>query len=552
MKRVFIYLSVAIAICSCKKDAEHQLMNDYSLPSTKPVFNIDNSGVTIAGTIKQFGKEPIIDHGFVWSTKEEPTLNDSHISLGILESKNDFSIRITHDLKPGQTYYVRAYIATDNYVVYGEQQIFKSLGSSAPIIERIEPAEITYYMKRIIVYGKNFCSNKSDAKINSWNYYIDSISPDSIVIYCQSLSRGTNTLELSIFDKKVPVTFEAVGLIFENATPTRAEIQSVVSIKGRHLNNIKEIRFTDSHIVDIVEKSEKEVKIKIPVLKDGPATLRIMDIKHSSYYDTEHVFELPFEIISPWKKVDLPFELPQVSFCNYQDILYTFNIPNIYRLDLQSKTYQSIATIPQNLPWPDYTLYFMIGSKFCICTRGDLFLCYDVATGSWENLPSYTKHYNSPILGFSIENKGYVYGKNSGYGDYFLYEFDPSTKLWRLIDNINHISNWPDGNVSAAVCNGKAYVSAGNKIWEFDNQTYSFEEKVSSAIDGWYSFTYNDKVYSAGSRLIEYDPATNQIEQLPQQIYSYMRTMFFWKNFLFAYVYTDKEYEYLAIDLDKQ
>ena len=549
MKKILIYIAVAVVMFSCKKDVEHQWHNSYPILSTQPVLDIDDTGVTFVGSIKQNGKEPIVDHGFVWSVKENPTKKDSHISLGALNNDKDFQTRIVNDLKPNQTYYVKAYIATNDYVVYGDEKKFISLGSSPPIIERLEPSEITCYINKITVYGKNFCSDKADIKINLWDGYILSVSTDSIVIGLSNIIIGTNTFELSVFDKTVLITFEAVGLIIESIEPQPAEIGSIVSIRGRHLKNIREIRLSGT-LVEILEMNDTEVKIKIPVVKEGLLTLKITDTKGFNY-------NLTIDILSPWKSIELPFILHNNVFCNYLNKLYTLNNMSVYQLDMQNRTNQSIAKMPEEPLWKNTFRYFIIGSKFYICTQSDLFLSYDIATDTWEKLPSYThiipRMFNDPVLCFSIGDKGYVVSYCSTFNKNTLIEYDSSSRTWKEKSDVTYIfSPWFWNNATVTTFNGKAYISAMDRIWEFDSQTYLFQELFMAETGHWTGaaqlFTYNDKIYKSGSIYVEYDPATNQTKQLPQLVFS-SSVMFIWENFLFVSAYSNNNNEYLVFDL---
>ena len=585
MKKILLYISVVVMMFSCIKDAEHHLQEKYPVSTQLMVtVNIDANGATFVGSIERQIKEPVIDHGFVWGSEQNPTLVNSHVSLGAFDTGNDFQTRITYDLKPNQTYYVRTYITTNDYVVYGEAVQFISLGSSPPIIERIEPSEITCYMDKITVYGKNFCSDKADAKIDNRRYYIESISPDSIVLRSNEINIGTNAFNLSIFDKTIPVTFEATGLVIESINPQPAEVGSVVTIKGRHLSNINNIVFPNASniqfafgtyiysdiFVEIVEQNDTEVKIQIPVLKEGKSTLQIHDTK--GFYST-----LSIDILSPWKPADIPFDLPSnTEFCNYQDILYTLNNNTIYQLDMQNQTYQSITMIPEETFSYAIKKYFMIENNFYLCTESGLFHCYNVTTNTWEKLPSQTSPYgligyrDYPVLCFSIEGKIYMIAYLVPYYYVgFLFEYDPVIKIWEPIKNVDYIIAWHNYGFTctAAIYNGKTYISSNNRIWEFDNQTHLFQEKNQSAT-GKYSYTYNNKIYiagnnylshiynannyiAAGSSFIEYDPEINQIKQLPQLSYSNISLMYFWKNFLYAHVYTEGKYEYLVFDLSE-
>ena len=146
-----------------------------------------------------------------------------------------------------------------------------------------------------------------------------------------------------------------------------------------------------------------------------------------------------------------------------------------------------------------------------------------------------------------------------------MYEFDSVTKTWKLISDTDHIFSNFSSVCAASIHNGKAYISSNNKIWEFDNQAYRFEEKILYPQKK-YSHIYNDLIYMAGSNFhfsggslvmygndfIEYNPATNQIREFPRYKYKYSTNMmFFWENFLFALVNTGEIYEYIYINLDE-
>jgi len=497
MRKIFLYISVAAVMFSCIKDAKHSQQN-YPFFITQPVINIDDTGVTFIGSIERQGKEPIVDHGFVWGIAQNPTLGNSHISLGVLDAENEFQTRVTYDLKTNEAYYVRAYMATNDYVIYGNQQLFTSLWSSAPVIESIDPQPV--------------------------------------------------------------------------------KVGSIVSIKGRRLNNIRDILSLEAFAyVEIIEKNDTEVKIKIPVIKEGWSTLEIRDTENRTSL-------LPIDIISPWKSLDLPFELSNrnTPFCNYQDKLYTLYNGIIYQLDIQNKIYQPITMLSElTSDWAilysnKYVKYFMIEDNFYICIPNgasyglELFHCYNVTTNTWEILPSYLPITNSfsttPISCFSIGDKLYlvvtVYRSNQS--ETVLVEYDTSTKIWKQISDVGHIfNNW--FLCTATIYNGKAYINSNDRIWEFDNQTYLFQEK-SHYTTGIYSHVYNDKIYItgnnfrpqfsdiiAGSCFFEYDPKTDQVKQLPQLNYADIASMFFWENFLYAYVYSGetKKYEYVVFDLSE-
>ena len=135
---------------------------------------------------------------------------------------------------------------------------------------------------------------------------------------------------------------------------------------------------------------------------------------------------------------------------------------------------------------------------------------------------------------------------------------DSVIKIWKQIGSVRHIFNdfilnFPEWE--STIYKNKAYISANGKIWEFNSEKYFFEEKYLGETGGSYLYTHNDMIYIVGrNNFIEYDPATNLIKQLPQHKHT-LNTgpyIFFWKNFLYNYVYLNDDYkwEYIVFDLD--
>jgi hypothetical protein len=116
------------------------LERNYPVIETLEVNNISDKGVTFNAEINNSSNYDITEHGFVWGTRTMPDINNydkKTISSKIISGK--FSANITTTLVVDKIYYVRAYLKTSKYIVYGNQTLFRSFGSSAAIIKRLEP-----------------------------------------------------------------------------------------------------------------------------------------------------------------------------------------------------------------------------------------------------------------------------------------------------------------------------------------------------------------------------------------------------------------------------
>lgn len=107
---------------------------DFMVSANPPVFGSGQTANTVAGltptggtvssTISAKGGGTVTQHGHVWSkTNNPPTLADGKSELGKLPDAATFPYKVTTDLKnleANTTYYVRAYVTSDNVTLYGE------------------------------------------------------------------------------------------------------------------------------------------------------------------------------------------------------------------------------------------------------------------------------------------------------------------------------------------------------------------------------------------------------------------------------------------------
>lgn len=89
--------------------------------STDNVTNVAANSAVCGGSISSDGGYSVSDKGLVWSTSQQPTMSDNHLSKG--NGNAPFTGTMTN-LSFSTTYYVRAYATNANGTVYGEQRTF--------------------------------------------------------------------------------------------------------------------------------------------------------------------------------------------------------------------------------------------------------------------------------------------------------------------------------------------------------------------------------------------------------------------------------------------
>jgi len=125
-------------LVTCKKDAEIEIPN-YPYVLIKDINEINNNGVLVSGNIISIGRDSIIEYGFVWNKSGNPSTSDFKLSISQTIKTGIFSGYIDNNLDSNEIYWVRPYIKSNRYTVYGTSLQFESQGCSIPFIETFNP-----------------------------------------------------------------------------------------------------------------------------------------------------------------------------------------------------------------------------------------------------------------------------------------------------------------------------------------------------------------------------------------------------------------------------
>src|SRR5690606_5379118 len=122
--KLHIVLFLLVAITGCKQEAEIQ-PKDFPVVISKPVKNADSGGVTFSAEIIEKAKTNITDYGFRWGNSGAQFT----WSISGEKSTDDFSLRVSSDLKTNEVYTYRAYVQTPEFLILGNEVEFLSKGS---------------------------------------------------------------------------------------------------------------------------------------------------------------------------------------------------------------------------------------------------------------------------------------------------------------------------------------------------------------------------------------------------------------------------------------
>ncbi|MEM6377859.1 MAG: IPT/TIG domain-containing protein, partial [Bacteroidota bacterium] len=234
-----LLLLCLILLAGCQKD--EIALRPFPRLETLPVSEISDEGAVFNGLVFESEGQAVLRHGFVWASRRIPELNrDGIISeLGAPKAAR-FSMEIRSGLRIGEPYTVRAFIETDQYVVYGNPTSFKSLGSSVPILTSVEPAQASWG-DTITVRGKFFSQDTSsiEAFLNSVSLKVVSTSstlaqfvippiPNQEEVQLKMITQGAAALG------QLPFKYDKVEI--QEIIPTQPRFQDTLHVKLKHFN----------------------------------------------------------------------------------------------------------------------------------------------------------------------------------------------------------------------------------------------------------------------------------------------------------------------------
>lgn len=201
----FIYLLIILTEC---EEAE-VTPRDYPRLITEAPTENSADGATFNASFRFRGDFEIRSYGFTWRTVPDPNIinSDRVVRTGNLPS-DGFSETISSALEEGTQYYVRAFVQTDEYLVYGQNITFVSQGSQAPIISSISPNRAAVG-DIITIKGERF-SYRRDQNIVAFNNELAGITlaTDTLlqVRIPETLTDAESEISITIFGNKTVST----------------------------------------------------------------------------------------------------------------------------------------------------------------------------------------------------------------------------------------------------------------------------------------------------------------------------------------------------------
>jgi hypothetical protein len=441
MKSFFkIFCSLLTLAAGCTKDAEITL-RDYPLVVTS-ISQVSEEGAVVNAEVLNPGKCKILSYGFVWGRNQMPNLLDNSKIFENGLKNHEFSYTINSALIKNELYFVRSYIKTDQYEVFGNEIHFESRGGLPPEIDNFAPVNGVVGTK-VVIHGENFAAslNGNIVKFGSCVAIIDSASENTI--YAQVPEIPVPEFEM------VNISVETAGII-------------VTSADLFHL------------LLPWIKKGNNDIWI-------GPYNSANFTLNGKGYFSSEgSLIEFDPEKNSITKLVSLPensnlYILATSSATNGYILINN----NLYMFDPVSISWSFISNFPYTREYRDYIFYLnneiYIGSGCDNYGNAGYLYKYDELKHLWiEKKASDNLTYSNYITYYSYKNEGYILHDKNNVG-VFMYKYDPANNTWTTLTT--YPLKLPYGFCHFFIDN-KIYTSPGfmdnwnsdisNQVWQYD------------------------------------------------------------------------------------
>ncbi len=471
-KSISIIVILAGLLFACHK--EQQTGRIFPRLETGNVTNISPEGAKFSANIKYRGNQQILSYGFVWSTENKPVLEYDEKAV----FKNDlqhsgFSTTVTTTLIDSVKYHVRSFIQTSDFLVYGNEVSFFSLGSSAPELDAFIPEAATC-SDTLIIMGRNFSYKIQNNVVRFGKIEAPVIDgSDSILRVKVPCETNDSAVQLSVSIQGnravAPALFRYAKPEFHSFYPKTGTYLDTIHIVGKNFaTNPQKIQvfFTYSEAPIIFLTADK---ISVPV----PATLNTNECKI-------RVISGGMEVVSA---ENFSLNKPVIDFIKPESLIYpnlqleihgqNFN-PVIGSNEvmlgdtpfevLSAEAHKLLVKAPEYIYFGNITYHKPL--KMSLKTgahlpveKDSVWLFYNAAYTQMNDFPGAARR---NAIAFAIGNKGY-YGMGADNNNVALkdfWEYNPALDHWtRLAD----LPGFPRASAVAFVIGNTGYVGTGSE-----------------------------------------------------------------------------------------
>ncbi|MBI9062583.1 MAG: IPT/TIG domain-containing protein [Marinilabiliaceae bacterium] len=468
---------VLIFCVTCQKEVVES--REYPRISTLEVTDVSAEGATFYAEILSSGTTAITEYGFIWDTI--PVLNYDHSEKMVRKetlSKKKFNCRINASLIKDRSYFLKAFVRTKDYLVFGEAVTFVSNGSIPPKIYSFSP-HTGHWGDTVSIKGERFSFKSNEVKFGQLKAHV-AFNSDSLIKVI--VPAEVNDAQVRIFIKTYDSSsgtkdsFHYLQPQLESFYPTLITFNDTVVIRGKNFNPHRTNTSVklDSRDVPIAFLSDSLMKFVVPTNIMNSTSLLSVKSEGVTTVAERSLNLKPFRFDEA--KTDTIHDLSDDIFITIHGEGFNPEIKynNLFIDDIKVDILESTPTtlyfkFPDNWTFDlNYTFEkrFTVALKIADRTQNssNLFVLKNQGRWAWKRKASFPGGGRGYAVSFVLNGKAYVgtgFDGTNHYSDF--YEYDPAINSWRQIANL------PGGGraaASACVVDGVAYVGLGTSELE--------------------------------------------------------------------------------------
>lgn len=547
-------------LTSCLK--EENATRPYPRLETLEVTGINESGATFNANVISGDLSEIKEVGFVWGLTKNPILAHADtVSIKGKMTQGSFQALVSNSMLKDQTYYVRSFAVTDQYISYGSLQTFKSLGCKAPLITGFYPRQAGD-LDTITVTGDYFSSNLPNMTVFMDGIQVKVIESERTRLrFIIPVSNRSGEVKIRVVVAKLaaesPDFLNLEGVSILAVEPQQGLIaKDIITLTGEGFspeltrNNLT----INGSPIELLTASAQKLSFRLPY-NTKPGISKIIVTRDGRWATYTGVFES----ITPWtKKISLPVQASGYNSAftlngkMYIHNHYSLNDPNFFEYNPGTNQITSLAKYPGIME--NRGVGFALNGKGYIGAGWDhigqapQFHAYDPAANSWvrvASLPGYISSGPIGAMAFANNSKAYLFcgieGSDNAIKSMDYHVYDPALNQWSVLGNLKSLVNYDEWSKGAGfMIDDNIYLSGGSvkntnfgyisyrKTWRFNVASNTWTALADFPVDreDAVGFAINGKGYIgsgaykriSGSDFYEYDPAMNtwtRIADLP-------------------------------------
>jgi hypothetical protein len=557
-KAIFRIIAIWIAVFSLVKCDKYEFPESpYPRIETLPVVDVSETGATFKARITQLGQKKITDHGFIWGLHKNLRLyNEDKVQLGPVQGTGEFTADVRSGLHIGETYFVRPFAVTEDYVVYGEYVSFTSEGSTPPVILSFSPLEGTWG-DTITIKGNYFSALPANNIVKFGTVKSTVVASNDSTILC-IVPDNIETLLVSVYVQVTENTTEASSKFqltvpkIDDFTPLSGTFLDEIIIQGSNFGALKTHVVTiGGHVAEVVESSRTFLKVKIPLEVDLKTNQIQLTLNQQTTTAANSFTMLPPTITSLSKNEGRIGDEVEITGENFNPrLMGNLVLFGESQAEVITATKNSIKVILTNGVYPQRLSTVKVTVVEQTATAGSTFKLLDV----WLK-KSYTPIAEVNNGGFAIANIGYFIDRSN------TYSYDPVANQWAQKADFPGESRFNAITFAAA---GQGFSGAGGSglqdLWRYSPSADVWtrrndfpDERLGNNGTGAGDKGYTTQGFGGPVQMSEYDPGSDtwrtigeilnaNFTEYPHHPY----TVFTMDNRIF--VFLRKEYNYTSVD----